>query len=113
MAVTRDAPSGLVLTVRDTGIGMSERDLAEAMEFFGRTDSAHARAADGVGIGLPLTTILMKLHGGELEIDSRPGGGTVVGLRFPPDRVIENVDAERQGTFPPRHGKCSPSGAAA
>lgn len=113
LAVTRDAPSALVLTVRDTGIGMSERDLAVAMEFFGRTDNAYSRAADGVGIGLPLTAILMKLHGGELEIDSRPGGGTVVGLRFPPDRVIENVDAERPGRVPARHGKCSPSGAAA
>ncbi len=113
LAAMRDAPSALLLTVRDTGIGMSERDLAVAMEFFGRVDSARARVTDGVGIGLPLTAILMKLHGGDLEIDSRPGGGTVVGLRFPPERVIENGAAEGRIVVPARPGNRSPSGPAA
>jgi len=113
LAAMRDAPSDLILTVRDTGIGMSERDLAAAMEFFGRVDNAHARASDGLGIGLPLTAILMKLHGGDLLIESRPGGGTVVGLRFPPERVIEAGPGGGQGVVPARQGQCSPSGAAA
>ncbi len=116
LAAMRDAPSDLILTVRDTGIGMSERDLAAAMEFFGRVDNAHAahaRASDGLGIGLPLTAILMKLHGGDLLIESRPGGGTVVGLRFPPERVIEAGAGGGQGVVPARHGQCSPSGTAA
>ncbi len=113
LAAVRDAPSALILTVRDTGIGMSERELAVAMEFFGQADNAQAHASDGLGIGLPLTAILMKLHDGDLEIESKPGGGTVVGLRFPPERVIEIGPEGGQGVDEARHGQCSPSGAAA
>ncbi len=113
LAAKRDAPSGLVVTVRDTGIGMSERDLAVAMEFFGRADSVHSQATEGVGIGLPLTAILMNLHGGELKIESEPGGGTVVGLRFPRDRVIEEGATAEEDRFPARQGPAHPSGAAA
>ncbi len=92
---------------------MSERELAVAMEFFGQADNAQAHARDGLGIGLPLTAILMKLHDGDLEIESKPGGGTVVGLRFPPERVIETGPKAGEGKVAARHGQCRPSGAAA
>jgi len=92
LTATREPTGKLALTVRDSGIGMSEGDLAVALEFFGRADNARSRATEGTGIGLPLTALLLEMHGGELEIDSQPDGGTLVNLRFPPERVIEDAE---------------------
>jgi two-component system cell cycle sensor histidine kinase PleC len=92
LSATREPSGKLVLAVRDSGIGMSEGDLAVALEFFGRADNARSRATEGTGIGLPLTALLLEMHGGELEIDSQPDGGTLVNLRFPPERVIEDAE---------------------
>ncbi len=86
----RGADGALMLTVRDTGIGMAEEDLRVALEAFGRADSSRARATEGAGIGLPLTQLLMELHGGRMKIVSKPGDGTLVTLHFPAERVIEN-----------------------
>lgn len=79
----------IIVSVRDTGIGMAEDDMAIAMEHFGQADSSHSRTTGGTGIGLPFTALLMQLHGGEVIIDSRPGEGTLVRLHFPAERVIE------------------------
>jgi signal transduction histidine kinase len=87
----------LVLSVRDTGIGMAEEDLSVALEAFGRADSSLARATEGAGIGLPLTQLLMELHGGRMKIVSTPGEGTLVALHFPAERVIENTVAAASG----------------
>ena len=97
-------PSGdLILRVRDTGIGMTEADIATAFEFFGRAETPRVEAVEGAGIGLPFTTLLMSLHDGDLTIDSAPGKGTVVHLRFPAERVIEGAE---DGTDRPRGAPC-------
>ncbi|MBI3445997.1 MAG: PAS domain S-box protein [Magnetospirillum sp.] len=88
------AGGGLALTVSDTGIGMSDDDLALAVEPFGQVDSRIARRHDGTGLGLPLVAAIMELHGGAMTIDSRPGGGTSVTVTFGRERVFA-------GTSPP------------
>jgi PleD family two-component response regulator/anti-sigma regulatory factor (Ser/Thr protein kinase) len=81
------APSGgLVFRVADTGIGIAPDEMAVAMMPFGQIDSTLSRKYDGAGLGLPLTKRLVDLHGGALEVDSEPGVGTTVTLRFPPER---------------------------
>jgi two-component system cell cycle sensor histidine kinase PleC len=109
LSATREPTGTLVLNIRDTGIGMSEGDLAVALEFFGRADNARSRATEGTGIGLPLTVLLLEMHGGKLEVASQPGGGTLVNLRFPPERVIECADAAEA---PAQEDKLGPSPAA-
>lgn len=82
--------SGAVtIYVRDSGVGMSEDEVTTAMQFFGRLDSSYDRATEGAGIGLPFTALLMEMHGGDMTIDSTPGGGTEVVLNFPAERVID------------------------
>ncbi|WP_142848870.1 PAS domain-containing hybrid sensor histidine kinase/response regulator [Telmatospirillum sp. J64-1] len=74
---------GVLITVADTGIGMSPEGLARALQPFGQVDSRLSRRYGGTGLGLPLAKSFVELHGGRMEIDSREGEGTVVRLRFP------------------------------
>lgn len=107
----RASDGALILSVRDTGIGMTEEDLSVALETFGRADSSRAQATEGTGIGLPLTELLLELHGGKMAITSDPGGGTLVTLRFPAERVIENSNgaAPEGSSVQPRGQRTSPS----
>jgi two-component system cell cycle sensor histidine kinase PleC len=72
-----------VLTVADTGIGMSETEVATALAAFGQIDSAYTRRHEGTGLGLPLARRLAELLGGSLALESTPGGGTTATVRMP------------------------------
>ena len=85
--------SGYVLQVADTGIGIALEDIPKALGVFGQVDSVMTRQHQGTGLGLPLTKSLAELHGGSLDLQSQPGIGTTVTVRFPAERVIENTAA--------------------
>jgi signal transduction histidine kinase len=74
--------------VADTGIGMSAAELPKALERFGQVDSRLARKYEGTGLGLPLVRQLVKIHGGKFDIQSEPGAGTIVTIRFPACRIV-------------------------
>ena len=78
------------LSITDTGIGMSTREIRKALSPFGQVDNALDRSGDGVGLGLPLAQAIMGVHGGAIEIISERSIGTTVTLIFPPDRVIKD-----------------------
>jgi PAS domain S-box-containing protein len=71
--------------VRDTGIGMSEGEIAAALEPFRQL--ATARRRGGTGLGLPLTKALVEANRGSLVIRSAPSEGTLVEVLFPTARV--------------------------
>ena len=71
------------VSVQDTGIGMSRRDLELALRPFGRVQNAWTRGRTGTGLGLPLARQLVEEMGGTFGIDSVPGRGTTVTLTFP------------------------------
>ncbi|MGE0419525.1 MAG: histidine kinase dimerization/phospho-acceptor domain-containing protein, partial [Acetobacteraceae bacterium] len=64
VSARRDANGSVVLLVTDTGIGMTDAEMAIAMEPFGQVDSTLSRIAEGTGLGLPLAHRLIELHGG-------------------------------------------------
>jgi PAS domain S-box-containing protein len=76
-----------LLTVADSGIGIAADDIAVALAPFGQVDSKLARKYDGTGLGLPLSSAMTKLHGGEMSIESVVGKGTTVTVRLPASRV--------------------------
>jgi len=81
-------PEGaLLLSVEDTGIGMTASHVEIALTPFGQVDSQLNRKYQGAGLGLPLTRQLVELHDGELEIASRLGQGTRITARFPAYRI--------------------------
>lgn len=88
-----DSRGAAVITIADTGLGMSPAQIRHALEPFGRVSnpliSQGHRA--GLGLGLPLARRLVELHGASFDIRSQPGNGTTVTLRFPPDTAATNV----------------------
>jgi signal transduction histidine kinase len=89
--------AGLVIAVRDTGIGMAPSDIPKAMESFGQIESRISRAYEGTGLGLPLSKHLTELHGGTFSVESEVGVGTTVTIFLPSERVV--MGAARLSTF--------------
>jgi signal transduction histidine kinase len=81
-------PDGLVMTVIDHGIGMSDEEIKTAITRFGQVASAWSRKHHGTGLGLPLAIGLVELHGGHLSIESSKGVGTTVTVHLPLERVV-------------------------
>jgi signal transduction histidine kinase len=73
----------LVLEVADRGPGISAADLARLFEPFQR--GSHGREQGGYGLGLFLVRHTMEAHGGRVDVECRPGEGTVFRLVFPSD----------------------------
>jgi two-component system cell cycle sensor histidine kinase PleC len=74
---------GVTIAVADTGIGMTHEDIMLALKPFTQVDARRARDQEGAGLGLPLALGLVRLHGGTLHIESKPGAGTTVRLTLP------------------------------
>ncbi|HSH01032.1 MAG TPA: HAMP domain-containing sensor histidine kinase [Anaerolineae bacterium] len=74
----------LVCQVTDNGQGIAPEDLTRIGQRFFRADKAHSRQQQGVGLGLSLVNIILKLYGGDFTIDSPGlGHGTTVTVRWP------------------------------
>ncbi len=89
VAAKLDEDGGIVLAVSDTGVGMSESDIVKALEPFGQAHLTSSEQQKGTGLGLYLSAKFMNLFGGRLDIESEPGSGTTVTIRFPPERTIQ------------------------
>ena len=69
----RGDDTAAVVTVTDTGIGISAAEMPQLFERFHRIESARARSTEGSGIGLALVKELVGIHGGTIGADSREG----------------------------------------
>ena len=88
LIVSTDA-EGCVITVADTGIGISERDLPKVFEpFTQRGGREYVTSRRGTGLGLSLAKSLIELHGGRITIDSSVGDGTTAKIHLPKTRVV-------------------------
>nr|WP_256515585.1 PAS domain-containing sensor histidine kinase [Alsobacter ponti] len=76
----------VAIRVRDTGIGMTEKEIEVALEPFRQL--ATARRAGGTGLGLPLTKALVEANRAALSIRSARDAGTLVEVTFPTNRVL-------------------------
>jgi PAS domain S-box-containing protein len=78
----------VVLRVRDTGIGMNEKDLESALEPFRQVATAVQWSSTGTGLGLPITRALVEANHARFRITSEVGDGTLVEVVFPVTRVL-------------------------
>ncbi|MBK8021262.1 MAG: response regulator [Chloroflexi bacterium] len=77
-----------VLSVADTGVGIAETDLPYIFERFYRVNAARTMTTGSSGLGLAIAKQLVALHEGRIEVESRPGAGSVFRVYLP--RVIAN-----------------------
>ena len=83
-----DDNGGFKFAVTDTGIGIEAEHQARILQPFEQIEDHPNRSRQGTGLGLALSKSLTELHGGELSLESEPGVGTTVTLRFPPERAL-------------------------
>lgn len=90
-----------VLTVSDTGCGISATELPRLFERFHRIAGAHSRTHEGSGIGLALVQDLVKLHGGDIHAHSVERQGTTFTIRLP--FGFAHLDAQQVSHAPSTH----------
>ncbi|QXD15837.1 response regulator [Rhodocaloribacter litoris] len=111
--------SRLYLEVRDTGPGIDPAFMPHLFEPFRQASTGLARTHEGSGLGLAITARLVRLMGGEIRVDSRPGEGTTVTVFLPaapptshptaPDRAGTGTpDAPAARSSRPAHGHPTP-----
>lgn len=88
------------ITVRDNGIGMSEETVQKATEPFFMADKARTRCAGGAGLGLALCAEIARVHGGQLQIKSQLGKGTMIQVTLP----VKPPESTNRLSTPPQGG---------
>ena len=73
----------IIFAIEDNGIGIDAKHLPLIFDRFYRVDKARARQSGGNGIGLSLVKFLVKIFGGTINVESKPGVGTRFTLAFP------------------------------
>lgn len=82
---TRAAPECAVFSVQDTGIGIDREDTDRIFERFYRVDKSRSRTIGGTGLGLSIVKHAAMIHGAKVEVESEPGVGTLITVRFKPE----------------------------
>ena len=78
-----DDNKALVITVRDTGIGMTKEETARVFQEFVQANGQTAKRFGGTGLGLAITTKLVSAMGGSLHVESAPQGGSQFSITLP------------------------------
>ena len=86
--IRNDGYAGIQFEISDTGIGLSEQDVARLFQPFQQADATISRKYGGTGLGLALCKRLVELHGGTISVRSVLGRGTTFEVRLwlRPDR---------------------------
>ena len=83
----------VTITVADTGMGMAAADIEHLFERFFRTESAHTKLIQGVGLGLPIVKAIVDAHDGRISVASEPNHGTSFVISLPLGRPLERSNA--------------------
>lgn len=75
--------SNVVITVKDTGIGIAEGEIYKIFDRFYRVDKARARETGGTGLGLSIALTAVELHGGNIKVESEEGVGSTFRIIIP------------------------------
>jgi signal transduction histidine kinase len=87
----------ILVTVKDTGIGIAPDKLEAVFQEFTQVDSSSTRKAGGTGLGLPISRRLVEMHGGRLWAEStgNPGEGSTFFVELPVEaRITETVEKQ-------------------
>lgn len=94
-------PTGMLsFAVKDSGIGISQKDFGKVFEEFQQVDTSNTRKYKGTGLGLPIAKKLSRMLGGDLTLESEVGKGSTFTLTIPPRLPQHILDAQGQPPLP-------------
>ena len=85
--------NGVIVTVKDSGMGIAPTDHAAIFEEFHQVKAGGSAKQEGTGLGLSLAKRLVELHGGKIWVESELGKGAAFSFTLP-DRVLEGTPTE-------------------
>jgi signal transduction histidine kinase/HPt (histidine-containing phosphotransfer) domain-containing protein/ActR/RegA family two-component response regulator len=90
----------LVVSVRDSGIGIAADKLEKVFESFTQADTSSTRLYGGTGLGLTIAKEMIERMGGTIRVESEPGRGTTFTLRFPFERAMDAAPVAKAAHAP-------------
>ena len=99
VSIEEEDPGLIRFVVRDTGIGMTEEQVARIFSAFTQADGSTSRKYGGTGLGLSISKQLVELMGGEISVLSHPGVGSTFSFVLPFE--LDHSGQERQFLPPP------------
>ncbi|MEW6586283.1 MAG: HAMP domain-containing sensor histidine kinase [Nitrospirota bacterium] len=93
-----ESPTFAEVCVEDTGIGIKEEDIGKIFDKFSQVDFTLSRGYEGAGLGLSIAENLVRLHKGEIWVDSEYGKGSRFCITLPFNRLLKR-NSKRQVTF--------------
>jgi PAS domain S-box-containing protein len=96
LTVSRNAGGQISFRVSDTGIGMTDEQMAKLFQAFTQADSSTSRHYGGTGLGLAITRRFARMLGGDVEVSSKPGAGSTFVMTLP----VRRAEAEPAVTEP-------------
>jgi signal transduction histidine kinase/DNA-binding response OmpR family regulator len=108
--VSRSGPETIALSVTDTGLGIAPSKLSSIFEPFTQADGAINRTFGGTGLGLTITQHLVKLMGGNIDVSSQPGQGSVFTIHLPfvaadARSIVTHIGTSLESPAPPAASK--------
>ncbi len=100
---TRTGNGVLIITIKDTGIGISEADIPHIFDRFYQADGSHTRRDEGTGIGLALTRELIRLMKGSITVKSAKGKGSEFEITLPISNNAAPLETKKVGSLQPAY----------
>ncbi len=93
-SILEEEAGDICFEIRDTGIGIAEKDLSGVLKPFQQANGQITRSHEGTGLGLAISAALIDLHEGGFIIESQLGEGTIVKFSLPVTRRIKIEDGQ-------------------
>jgi signal transduction histidine kinase len=93
-----DKEESVLISVKDTGIGIPKEKQEIIFERFRQADSLYSRSHEGSGIGLALVKSLVEMHRGKISVISEIGEGAEFIIELPIDNIVEDTCENRETT---------------